>query len=83
MWRSISPIKNKVGAGEYRSYQFALHSNSFAMNDAHTRESPFVRLGQVFLNDGFHIARMYRMQIKYIRDLDIYGIGKWIVRVYV
>ena len=40
-----------------------------------------MRQAQVFLDNSFHVARRYRVEIKYIGDIDLHWFRKGIVEV--
>lgn len=55
-------------AAENRSHQLPLNSDSASVNDAHSRQPEPVRLFEISLYRGLHIARSKGVEIEDVRD---------------
>ncbi|MEO8574705.1 MAG: hypothetical protein ABI481_12105 [Pyrinomonadaceae bacterium] len=53
------------------------------MNDPNNRKSLFTSSCEIGDRDGFNVLRRKSVQIKRVGDLDIKGLGKWIVELFV
>ena len=79
--RRVSKINNVGCAREDRPNHLALHADSPAVNDAHPKHAPAVRLLEVVFNHCANLTRRNRVQIDHVLEFDDDYIGEGIVRV--